>query len=214
MAESVADDKQYLRNVIKESRDALSAHQAAALSAQVQARLIGTGFYQSAPAVVLYAPMDNEVATDLILRDSLSAGRRVYYPRLDSGAPALAPITDPGELAPGRFGIPEPPPRGSIAPGGLKAAVLCVPGLAFTTAGVRLGRGLGYYDRMLAELDPTTVTAGLAYSFQVLDSVPETERDRRLRYLVTEFAVHVAAESQSAIKMRIDRGGTSKCLSC
>ncbi len=216
MAESVADDKKYLRTILGESRSALSAEHAAALSAQVQARLIGSKVYQASSAVVLYAANGNEVATDLILLDSLSARRQVYYPRLDPArrSLSLAPIRDPGELKPGAFGIPEPPAQGAIAPGELEAALVCVPGLAFTTAGARLGRGGGYYDRLLAQAGPETSTAGLAYSFQVLDSLPENERDRRLHFVVTEFAVHMAAKSQSASRGRIARGGASKCLSC
>lgn len=215
MAKSMADEKKYLRTILRESRAALSAEVAAALSARVQARLLGTTLYQMAPAVVLYAATDNELATDLILADSLRAGRQVFYPRLDPTLRSilLAPIRDRHELKPGAYGILEPPGERAIAPQQLGAALICVPGLAFSPAGARLGRGGAHYDRLLAQIGPETLTAGMAYSFQVLDSLPESGHDRRLHFVITEFAVH-AAKAQAASKAGTDRGGTSKCLNC
>jgi 5-formyltetrahydrofolate cyclo-ligase len=65
--------------------------------------------------------------------------------------------------------------------------------VAFSHTGQRLGRGGGYFDRALAALGPLTITAGLAYSFQLLDWLPQSPNDRRLDLIFTESAVHVAA---------------------
>ncbi len=220
MAKTMAADKNNLRAILRESRQALGPQRADALSAKVQARLIESAFYRSAPAIVLYAAVENEVATDLIAADSIRMGRTVYYPRVDPAlrSISIAAIRDPGELKPGPFGIPEPPGREIVAeqfglnlPGD---ALVCVPGVAFSPAGARLGRGRGYYDRMLAQLGGAVVTAGLAYSFQLLDSIPETPQDRRVNFVVTEFTVHSTAKDRSASRLRIDRGGTPKCMSC
>jgi 5-formyltetrahydrofolate cyclo-ligase len=221
MAKTMAADKNNLRAILRESRQALGPQRAQALSAKVQSRLIESAFYRSAPAIVLYAAVENEVATDLIAADSIRAGRPVYYPRVDPGlrSISIAAIRDLGELKPGPFGIPEPPAGREIVPEqfGLAlpaGALICVPGVAFSPAGARLGRGGGYYDRMLARLGGAVVTAALAYSFQLLDSVPETPQDRRVNFVVTEFTVHSIANDRSASRLRIDRGGTPKCLSC
>ena len=221
MAKTMAADKNNLRAILRESRQALGPQRADALSAQVQARLIESAFYRSAPAIVLYAAVENEVATDLIAADSIRAGRTVYYPRIDPAirSISIAAIGDPGELKPGPFGIPQPPAGREILPErfGLDLpgdALICVPGVAFSPAGARLGRGRGYYDRMLARLGGAVVTAGLAYSFQLLDSIPETPQDRRVNFVVTEFTIHSTAKDGSASRLRIDRGGTPKCMSC
>jgi len=216
MAKPMAEEKKQLRAILKESREALSAERAAALSAGVQARLIAAEFYQAAQAVVLYAAVENEVATDLILTDVLRTGRKVYYPRLGPTRRdiLLAPVHNAAELKPGAYGIPEPPADGAIAPAALGPALICVPGLAFSPAGARLGRGGGYYDRLLAQVNAETLTVGIAYSFQVLDSLPESPHDRRLHFVVTEFAAHAAAKLSSASRTRIDRGGTPRCLNC
>ena len=221
MAKTMAADKNNLRAILRESRQALGPQRAGALSAKVQARLIESAFYRSAPAIVLYAAVENEVATELIAADSIRTGRTVYYPRVDRAlrSISIAAIRDPGELEPGPFGIPQPPAGREIVPEqfGLDLpgdALVCVPGVAFSPAGARLGRGRGYYDRMLARLGGAVVTAGLAYSFQLLDSIPETPQDRRVNFVVTEFTVHSTAKDGSASRPRIDRGGTAKCMSC
>src|SRR5208283_490825 len=159
MAKTMAADKNNLRAILRESRQALGPQRADALSAKVQARLIESAFYRSAAAIVLYAAVENEVATDLIAADSIRTGRTVYYPRVDAAlrSISIAAIRDPGELKPGPFGIPEPPGGREIVPEqfGLDLpgdALVCVPGVAFSPAGARLGRGGGYYDRMLARL--------------------------------------------------------------
>ncbi len=55
--------------------------------------------------------------------------------------------------------------------------LLLVPGLAFTTEGVRLGRGGGYYDRVLASLPRHTLSVGICHAFQVLGSLPTEAHD-------------------------------------
>ncbi|MFZ0888102.1 MAG: 5-formyltetrahydrofolate cyclo-ligase [Candidatus Binataceae bacterium] len=201
----MADEKKKLRAILKESRGALPAGRTASMSARVQSALLQTSFYRDCRTVVLYAAVDGEVATDLILRDALVSGRKVCFARLEVCAPdsprrsiALVAIRDASDLKPGSFGIPEPAGGLVVAAGLLNSAIVCVPGLAFTPAGARMGRGGGHYDRLLAELGPEAISVGLAYSFQVLDSIPETASDRRLHYVVTESAVHQSAAARKS----------------
>ena len=52
-----------------------------------------------------------------------------------------------------------------------------VPGVAFDKQNHRLGRGAGYYDRFLMSFPSGKPTIGLAYDFQILDSLPTEEHD-------------------------------------
>jgi hypothetical protein len=72
---------------------------------------------------------------------------------------------------------------------------VCVPGVAFGLEGQRLGRGGGHYDRFIGQLGGEAITVGLAFSFQLLDRIPETGLDRRLNFIVTESEVHRACEA-------------------
>lgn len=209
----MADEKAYLRRILHESRSALSAARVQKLSAAVQTRVLRSQAYRRARAVVLYAAVDNEVRTDLILTAALESGRPVYYPRLDRSRHGLvaARVTQECELRPDAWGIPAPAASAALDPSELGGAVVCVPGLGFSPAGQRLGRGGGHYDRMLARLDPSAVTVGLAYGFQLLEVMPERPHDRRLDFIITESTVHAVGVGSAAAWDWSPEGGVPKC---
>lgn len=206
----MADEKKYLRGILKRTRAALPRSIALARSAKIQSLLLATDFYRSARTVVLYAAEDNEVATDAVLDDALAGARVVLYPRLEPTGPrlALGRVRTRNELSPGVFGIPEPQASAeSIEPEALGKCLVLVPGVAFSPRGERLGRGGGHYDRLLSELGPQALTVGLAYSFQLLDCVPQSGWDRRLSYVVTESAVYAADADSRCVGRRGQQGG-------
>jgi 5-formyltetrahydrofolate cyclo-ligase len=214
MAKSMADEKKYFREVLKESRATLSHERAEALSAKVQARLLESDFYRTVPSVVLYCARDNEVQTDRIFADAVHGGRRVYFPRLDlkHRIMHLVRVMDARELVPGAFEIPEPSGSEVATPVELGSALICVPGVAFSPSGQRLGRGGGYYDRLIAQAGTQAVTAGLAYSFQLLDALPESGSDRRLQFVITESTVYAVRDAALARARRSDQGGLPRCI--
>ena len=192
----MADEKKYLRQILTESRVRLLPERVAALSKQVQERLLESDFYRSSRCIVLYAGKDNEVATDQIFADALASGRRVLFPVIpEYRGLSLVRVCSRDELRPGTFGLLEPTGSEIVSPAKLGRALVCVPGVAFSLEGQRLGRGGGYYDRLIAAIGSQAVTAGLAYSFQVLDRLPESPDDRRLQQIVTESGVHAAGAS-------------------
>src|SRR5580658_8942430 len=215
MEKTVADDKKHLRAILSDCRAALAPELAAKLSAAVQRRVLASDLYRDARAIVLYAAQQaghQEVATSLLLVHALGSGRAVFFPRLDPRIDhdhergrdgvvrriVAARVRDAGDLVPGAFGILEPPAGAEIAALsalGSASTLICVPGLAFTLQGDRLGRGGGHYDRFLAEVGPEAISVGFAYSFQLLDRIPHEEFDRRLNFIVTESNVHRACEA-------------------
>ncbi len=66
-------------------------------------------------------------------------------------------------------------------------SLFLVPGVAFTEAGVRLGRGKGYYDRYLE--NHKGIKIGLCFEFQILEELPREDHDVLMDYLVTEKRV-------------------------
>jgi len=87
----------------------------------------------------------------------------------------------PDSLAPGPRGILQPvePVRGTGTVA--RADVVLVPALAVDTAGRRLGRGGGSYDRALARVGPMVPTIGLIYDGEFLDRLPAEPHDRPVR---------------------------------
>ena len=193
----MADEKKYFRAILKETRAAMTAKLAAELSARVQASFLDSDCYRDSRSLVLYSAFGNEVATGRIFDDALASGRATFFPRVTGNLISIWEVKSRSELAPGAYGILEPGTRSqtpSIDAALLPPCVVVVPGVAFTRAGERIGRGGGHYDRMLAELPPHAISVGLAYSFQLLDRIPQTEFDRRLNFVVTESALYPAPE--------------------
>jgi 5-formyltetrahydrofolate cyclo-ligase len=209
----LADEKKYLRRILAETRKALPSAAAARSSDQIQCQLIASRFYCGAETVVLYAAKDNEPATWLIFEHALGSGRRVLFPKIVSHNPALSliDVRDREDLRPGAFGILEPTGSEMVPPAHLQRTLICVPGVAFSLSGQRLGRGGGYYDQLLAGAHPKAITAGLAHSFQVLDRLPQSPHDRRLGFIVTASAIYAAPDPVPAAVTRAPQGGNPRC---
>ena len=67
--------------------------------------------------------------------------------------------------------------------------LILVPGLAFTADGFRLGRGGGYYDRLLARLAPHTRTIGVCFATQLVTALPTEAHDQCVQRVVTESSL-------------------------
>jgi len=208
----MADQRHRLRKVMRKCRTILPSEQALVLSRSIQTGAIALRCYRSAVAVLLYAAVDNEVATSLILQHALASGRRVFYPVADVATDSLhfRAVGSAADLRPGRFGIPEPLTGPPIDPGELRGAVVFVPGLAFGARGERLGMGGGYYDRFLTSAGPEVTAVGLGYSFQLVERLPQDPWDRRLDYVVTELAVFEPRRAGLDGHDGPEKGGVSK----
>jgi 5-formyltetrahydrofolate cyclo-ligase len=148
-------------------------------------RLKQQAVWNSARVILLLAPLREEIDVWPLLAETLSAGKKVALPRFDPGtngyvACEIERLED--DLAPGKFGIREPrahcPP---ISPSTVELAL--VPGVAFDLKGRRLGRGKGFYDRLLASVGGRK--CGVAFDLQVVEEIPTEPHDVCLDYLLT-----------------------------
>ena len=92
-----------------------------------------------------------------------------------------------GELHVGKFQILEPKPEAIRLAKVEVVEVFLLPGLAFDETGNRLGRGKGYFDRLLHMVRGTKIA--LAHEFQVLNEVPAGPHDVPVNFIVTENRV-------------------------
>lgn len=135
--------------------------------------------------VLGYLALPDEPRVDGVLCAFVAEGRAVYLPRTVSGRPCVArwrPCTTmvrdaSGVLAPGGACLDGLPP----GPG-----LVLVPGRAFDEAGGRVGRGGGWYDRLLALAGREHLLAGVGYQCQRFDAVPAEIHDRPVSRLITE----------------------------
>ena len=148
--------------------------------------LLACAAVREARCIALYAALADELPTRPAFEALATPGRRLALPlAAPGGGLEFAVVGAWEELHRGRWGVLTPPPgapRLAVA----ELDVALVPGVAFDRAGNRLGRGGGYYDATFRVGRPAPLLVGLAWSFQLLESVPHGSRDRRVDAIVTE----------------------------
>lgn len=116
--------------------------------------------------IAVFAALPGEVdLTELIARHPEC---RWAYPRVVGATLVFHGVRDPAaDLTSGAFGIREPAPTMAVIPLAEIDAFLC-PGLAFDAQGGRLGRGRGFYDRVLAGARPAALKVGVCFARQIV----------------------------------------------
>jgi 5,10-methenyltetrahydrofolate synthetase len=85
--------------------------------------------------------------------------------------------------------IPQNPKNGIQLPEQID--LVLVPGLAFSKDRHRLGRGGGYFDRLLSGRAKTAFKLGICFGFQVVDQIPTEEHDVIVDAVATESRVWI-----------------------
>jgi 5-formyltetrahydrofolate cyclo-ligase len=180
-----APDKTRLRAEVRARRREMSAREVAATSADICERLLQLDLWKNAGTVCAYLSLGNEVATHELVSASLG-GKTILVPRShEGGVMTWHRLHEWEALAPGMYGILEPPPESPpVEP---RPHLVLVPGLAFDRQGHRLGHGGGYYDRFLAQVGGAKVA--LAYAWQIYGRIPREGHDVRMDAIVTEQEV-------------------------
>ena len=190
MSAEIDHSKKILRERLRAGAGKMSAAERAFASAELCARLQEQTVWQQARSVLLFSPLPDEPDVRLLLTAALAAGKTAALPRYDETAQdyGAARVTDPArDLSPGRFGVYEPGPHcPPIALNNLDFVL--VPGLGFDLAGGRLGRGKGYYDRLLARVPG--MKCGAAYEWQMVAAVPREPHDVQLNCILTPTRWH------------------------
>ncbi len=138
--------------------------------------------------VALFGGLKTEPALLPLLPWLWENGRQAAFFAIESDGvmhPYL--VRHEGELVVGAYGVLMPDvsmcPRIDVA----DLDVVLVPGLAFSFCdGSRLGRGKGYYDRVLAQLRPDARVIGVGYSVQIAKFIPREQHDKCVHSLVSE----------------------------
>lgn len=89
----------------------------------------------------------------------------------------------PTSLQPGAFGILEPD-AGSPEVALTEIDAFLCPGLAFDSCGGRLGRGRGFYDRILAHARPDAHRLGICHKFQLVPDTFSEPHDIRMHEIL------------------------------
>ncbi|WP_411092882.1 5-formyltetrahydrofolate cyclo-ligase [Streptomyces sp. 049-1] len=190
-------DKRTLRREILAVRNRLTADDVRESGDALAARALGMPEVAGARAVAAYVSVGAEPGT-LALLDALRArGVRVMLPALlpdndldwgeYTGTDSLARVRHGG-----RMDLFEPA-GARLGPDAVtEADVVLLPGVAVDGRGLRLGRGGGSYDRVLARLERSGARPALLvllYDREVVAHVPGEPHDRPVDAVVTPSGV-------------------------
>ena len=150
-------------------------------SAKILAALEAHPAFRAATTVLLYHSLKDEVDTHAFIR-KWSNEKRILLPVVVGDELELRLYTGPEDMATGTYGIEEP--VGETFTDYADIDFIAVPGVAFDRKGNRLGRGKGYYDRLLPRI-PAAYKAGICFPFQIVEEVPAEAFDICMDIIIT-----------------------------
>jgi 5-formyltetrahydrofolate cyclo-ligase len=179
---SASDSKSDLRRKIRAALGNVSPAVRLAESLDLCARLEPQ--LQSAHTILFYAPLPDELDVWPLL-EKLLAKKICALPAFDAATQiysARRVMNLETEIFTGKFGVSEPLASCEEIPLNRFDLVLA-PGVAFDLSGNRLGRGRGFYDRILSAAGG--VKCGVAYDFQLLEKIPTEAHDAPVDFIFT-----------------------------
>ncbi len=178
---AIREDKQGMRRHIRMLVGAMTQERMIGESDRIWSRLEQTELFRNTTDILIYWSMTDEVLTPAFI-DRWAQDKRFYLPSIQGDNLVVKRYEGAGGLINGeQFGIPEPngPQVDSLDAIGL----VIVPGRAFDREGHRLGRGRGFYDRLLPMI-PHAVKAGVCFECQLLPSVPVSDNDIKMDVII------------------------------
>lgn len=156
-------------------------------SAEILAALEAHPAFGAANTVLLYYSLPDEVDTHEFVQ-KWSREKRILLPVVVGDDLELRIYTGSEDLSTGSYGIEEP--TGELFTNYAAIDFIAVPGVAFDGNGNRLGRGKGYYDRLLPHI-PAAYKAGICFPFQLVEEVPAEPFDIRMDEIIRSNSMYL-----------------------
>jgi 5-formyltetrahydrofolate cyclo-ligase len=204
VVDEIHSRKKEVRRVVRDRLNALSGPELQQKSERIARTLFGTPWWAEAQWVFAYIAMPSEVETRPIIVRAYRDRKHVAIPRIEGDELVFYRYDgSTHELLPNQFGILEPDPGWAVVdpcrlvlewpePAGSRPLLILAPGMSFDRSRNRLGRGKGFYDRLLAAVRCAPVgfsVVGLAYSEQLIGDIPVHDHDEQLDGVVTDLEV-------------------------
>ena len=173
-------DKKEIRRGIRELKKQYSLDEKKRMSVSVWNQIENDKRFLEAAIVLAYWSMDDEVFThDFVTR---WADKKTFLlPCVRGNELDIRYFDGEEKLEPGEgYAIPEP--VGALFADLDKIDVILVPGVAFDAYGNRLGRGKGYYDKILKQTNAYKI--GVCFDFQFIENVPTEVHDVKMDKVV------------------------------
>lgn len=172
--------KEEIRRRVKAEKSLLSNTEKEEAAMSVFTLLERTAAFLMAENILVYHSLPDELST-LNFIERWMGRKNFFLPRVNGLNLEILPY-DKSTLHIGAFQIEEP--DGDDTHSVTEMDLIVVPGVGYDPKGNRVGRGKGYYDRLLKESRATKI--GVAYDFQVVDEIESEEHDVRVDIVITD----------------------------
>ena len=176
-------EKSDIRRKIKAMRSMLLEAERMSAADEVFEQLEKTAAFLLADRILMYHSLPDELSTHRFL-DKWHDRKNFYLPRVNGVNLEILPY-DESRLELGAFHIEEPTGDNTVSPDEIELVI--VPAVAYDRSGNRLGRGKGFYDRLLSSTKATKV--GVGYEFQIVDEIPAEPHDVKMDMVITQKTV-------------------------
>jgi 5-formyltetrahydrofolate cyclo-ligase len=183
-------NKSLLRRQLREKLAAMSDEVRHHKSVQACTFIAGSAEWAAARVIMLYLSTPTEVDTSPLALKAWQAGKTVVVPKVSWNQRRMLPVEINSlndHMTTSGPGVREPI-EGKPVPVDFIDFVV-VPGLGFSEKGYRIGRGMGFYDRFLAQPEFIGSSCGLAFDEQIVPELPVLDHDIPLSMLVTDRGI-------------------------
>ena len=193
-ATRIGQEKQKLRGSLRAARRAFSRAHREETGAAIARWARGSSMIRSSASVVCYLADDGEPDTAPLMVALRAAGKEIFLPRcIENRSLELVAVQPGAALRPtGPGGVLEPEGEATEPAAIPGPVILLVPSVALDPRGFRLGRGGGFYDRLLPRARGLQwLVVGVSHAEHVLDEVPTEAHDQPVDALLTEDAYRI-----------------------
>lgn len=176
-------EKNDLRKLIRQRKAAMDTALLEQMSCSVCESIMESREWQSAKVVLLYMSLRDEVSTTMLIKEAEKARKTVLLPTCVGDDLILRIYEGEERMHTGAFGIMESMGRVYDEGEYQNIDLAIIPGMAFDMKGGRVGRGRGFYDRLLPKLNKSP-KVGVCWEFQIVDSVPMDEYDIQMDFVI------------------------------
>jgi 5-formyltetrahydrofolate cyclo-ligase len=183
-------DKPAIRRQLHEKLAAMTDADRQAKSLMAAGFIAASPEFAAARVVMLYLSSPQEMDTAPLALRCWQSGKTVVVPKVSWDQRRMLPVeitTLQANITTSRPGVREPV-GGRPMPVNLIDLVI-VPGLGFSNDGHRIGRGMGFYDRFLAQANFIGVSCGMGFEEQIVAALPVLDHDVPLSMLCTDRGI-------------------------
>lgn len=177
-------DKDYIRRHVKARKSLLDEAEKLSAADSVFNRLECLLAFVMSKRILIYNSLPDELYTRHFI-SRWKNDKNFFLPRVNGIDLDILPY-DETRMQLGAFRIEEP--SGDETADVSTMDMIIVPAVAYDRKGNRVGRGKGYYDRLLKRTRAMKV--GVAYDFQVFDEIDAERHDIPVDIVITENGIY------------------------